>query len=389
MIARISIYIILVVVLADWYIDKQYVRNKQNGKFWKRLLLWLPTSLFCAFTIKMAVIPNFMPDNPSLLYGYLFILGIFILPKICFVGCSWLGMMCKRKFQLYRNWGHWIGLLGALLIIFIVIYGSGVGFRKLQVKHLHLYSKTLPAAFDGYRIVHISDLHVGTYHGSRLSLLQQAIDSVLAQKADIVLFTGDLQNVQPQELNPVQSLLSSLHAKDGVYSVFGNHDYSEYIEASDEVKKANEQELMERQRRMGWQLLMNEHRVIRRGTDSLVIAGTENDGRKPFPSRADLGKALRGVGKEAYVVLLQHDPSSWRNSILPHSHVQLTLSGHTHGGQINLWGLRPTLFSYPEDDGLYEDKGRQLFVTRGLGGTIPLRFGVDREIVVITLHQQK
>ena len=209
---------------------------------------------------------------------------------------------------------------------------------------------------------------------------------MLSQKPDVIVFTGDLQNIQPAELHPFLSLFKELKAKDGVFSVLGNHDYSMYINASESIKVANEREMVRLQRQVGWNLLMNEHSVIRRGNDSIVIAGEENDGRPPFPSRADIHKTLQGIRSDAYVILLQHDPSAWRRNILPHSHVQLTLSGHTHGGQVSLLGLRPTWFSYREDCGLYHEQDRALFVSSGLGGVVPFRFGVPPEIVVITLR---
>lgn len=389
MVARICIYLLLILLLTDWYFDRHYLRKVRNGRHWKRLLLWVPSIVFSFFTVKFALIRNFMPDDPSGLYLYLFVLGVFILPKIFIALCSFTGLMICRLRHSGRNWGNLIGIIGALYIIYITIYGSTIGFDKLEVKHVDIYSKDIPPAFEGYRMVHISDFHIGTYIGNRVKILERTVDSIIALHPDAVLFTGDLQNVQPQELYPVRELLARLKAKDGVFSVLGNHDYSEYIKAEPAIKIANEKEMISRQRQMGWTLLMNEHRAIHRGNDSIIIAGTENDGKAPSPSKADLGKALQGVNGKDYVILLQHDPSSWRRSILPESKVQLTLCGHTHGGQISVLGLRPTLLSYREDSGMYEENGRQLYVTNGLGGTIPLRFGVSREIVVLTLHHKK
>lgn len=389
MIDRIGIYLIWVMVLTDYYLDHHFLRHAQRNRRLKRWSLWLSTFFLSGFTLKEMAEPNFMPDDYTSLYLFLFLLGIFILPKTCFALCHFVGQWLKKRLAWRRNWGSGIGILGAVFIGYITLYGCFVGFRQLEVKHVDIYSKDLPPAFDGYRMVHISDLHVGTYRGSRMPLLEQIVDSVLAQKGDVILFTGDLQNVEPSEIVPTLPVLRRLQAPDGVFSVFGNHDYSLYIAPDSAIMSANERQLMALQRSMGWQLLMNEHRVIRRGTDSLVVVGTENDGAKPFPSRADMGKALQGVDEKAYKVLLQHDPSAWKAHILPHSAIPLTLSGHTHGGQINLWGLRPTLFSQPQDKGLYAENDAQLYVTAGLGGTIPLRFGTPREIVVLTLHRSR
>ena len=257
------------------------------------------------------------------------------------------------------------------------------------MKHVDVTFKDLPASFDGYRIVHWSDAHVGSYLKSRRPILERAVDSIRAQQADMVVFTGDLQNLQPSELYPFVGLFKSIKAKDGVYSVLGNHDYSGYIHADAAVKVANERETISRQRQCGWTVLLNENRSIYRGRDSIVIAGGENDGLPPHPMRGDIHQTLRGVGDDAFVVMLQHDPSAWRRHILLESKAQLTLSGHTHGGQISVLGIRPSKFMYPEDWGLYHEGDRFLYVTAGLGGLVPFRFGVPAEIVVITLHRQK
>ena len=171
--------------------------------------------------------------------------------------------------------------------------------------------------------------------------------------------------------------------------MLGNHDYSGYIAAPNAIKVGNERELISRQRQYGWQLLLNEHRTIHRGADSIVIAGTENDGLPPYPAKGNVHQALREVGDNAFVVMLQHDPSAWRRIILPQSHAQLTLSGHTHGGQLSLFGIRISQLLLKEDYGLYRDGSRALYVTSGFGGLIPFRFGVSSEIAVITLHRQK
>ena len=138
---------------------------------------------------------------------------------------------------------------------------------------------------------------------------------------------------------------------------------------------------------VGWQLLLNDNRIVRRGSDSIVIAGGENDGRPPFPAKADLKKTMRGINAKSFVVMLQHDPSAWRRHILPQTNAQLTLSGHTHGGQISLFGFRPTELVGKEDDGLYAEGKRKLFVSTGLGGFIPFRFYMNPEVVEITLKR--
>lgn len=389
MIARIIFLIIVVIVLPDIYLDVFYLRRRFQYGLWKRLLWLLPGILMLAYSVALATIRNFVPDDLKLLNLYLALLGLLVVPKAIFALFSFLGHLWCRLAHRRHNWGNWIGLFVGLFVICVFIYGYTIGFRSLSVKHVDLEFTDLPDSFDGYRIVQFSDAHVGTFTGKRKAILRRAIDSINAQKADVIVFTGDVQNVQPSELYPAQSILSSLRAQDGVYSVLGNHDYSTYVKADPAVKAFNERELISLERRLGWDLLLNEHRVVHRGKDSLVIAGEENGGAPPFLNKADLNKTLSSVNTGAFVIMLQHDPSAWRREIFPKSRVQLTLSGHTHGGQLSLFGFRPTMLTASEDKGLYEQSGRYLYVSAGLGGVVPFRFEMPGEITVITLHKKK
>ena len=389
MISRILIPLLLAILLPDLYIERRNWKSKRKAKWPLRILRWALSLGMVVFTFVIADAKNFIPDSVEMLNIYLICLGLLVVPKFVYVGCAIIGRVFARLRHSTTNWGKAVGYLLAAICLYVFAYGWTFGANKLDVNHVEIYSPDLPEAFDGYRIVQFTDAHVGSFVGSHAHLLGRAVDTIMAQQADAIVFTGDLQNVQPSELYPFRELLSRLSARDGVFSVLGNHDYSMYFNGPEAVKIANEREMVTRQRQFGWYLLLNEHRVIRREADSIVIAGTENDGRPPFPSRADLTKALKGVSKSAFVVMLQHDPSAWERNILPHSHAQLTLSGHTHGGQISLFGLRPTRFSYKQDKGLYTQGQRSLFVSSGLGGVVPFRFGVPPEVVVITLRRGK
>ncbi len=389
MIARIIIPILLAIVLPDIYIDMHYWRHYKGYTWWRRLLWWLPSVLMVAYSIAIASTRNFVPDEMMFINVYMMLVGLVVMPKMLFALCSGIGYLVCKYTHRRRNYGNFIWLPFAAGAIYIIMYGFIVGFGKLEVKHLDLYFDDLPEAFDGYRIVHFSDAHVGSFQYDKKSILQRDIDSINAQKADMVVFTGDIQNMQPDELLPVMPLLSKVKAKDGVYSVLGNHDYSIYIDATEDVKKANIKATVDREQQMGWTVLRNDNRVIRRDADSLVIAGEENGGRKPSPKLADLEKSLHGVGKGAFIVMLQHDPNVWQEKIVPDGRVQLTLSGHTHAGQVSVFGLRFTQLTAHNDYGLYNQDRQQLYVTSGLGGVVAMRFGATAEIAVITLHKTK
>jgi len=172
-------------------------------------------------------------------------------------------------------------------------------------------------------------------------------------------------------------------------SVLGNHDYAVYQDCDESQKQRNNKHTIQSERKMGWTLLLNENRIIRRDSDSIVVAGMENWGTvKRMPRRGNVKKSLTGISDSAFVVMLQHDPTCWREKILPECKAQLTLSGHTHGGQVSLLGLSPASLSYDEWGGVYEQDGRTLIVSTGLGALIPFRLGMPGEIVVITLRKK-
>jgi hypothetical protein len=296
-----------------------------------------------------------------------------------------VALLCWR----IRNiWLRRLLPLPLLLCWFAFLWGTYVGFFQLEVRNVEYVSPDLPEAFNGYRIVHVSDIHIGSLTGSRASILERVVDSINAQQADAVCFTGDLQNKCPQEIEPYLKLLSTIKAPDGVYSVLGNHDYTDYLDSQDPYEHyTNMGRSISIQEDMGWRLLANSRQVIRRDSSRLVIAGMENDGEGRFPQLGDIGQTLRGISRRDFVVMLEHDPTSWRRKILPHCHAQLTLSGHTHGGQLSVFGWSPARLAYREYSGMYYAGHRALHVSNGIGGVIPFRLGAPAEITVITLKR--
>ncbi|WP_338337040.1 metallophosphoesterase [Marseilla massiliensis] len=389
MIARIFVYLLLMIVLPCLYVDLRYLRRKRFGRVWVRMLWWLPGFCMTVFTVVLAMHPDFAPADTTALNFYLFLLGLLVVPNFVFALCSVVGLALKKWLHMRRNYGNHVGLAMVAVHWYVLIYGSTIGFNEIVVKHIDYASADLPAAFDGYRIVQFSDAHVGTYSSDRDYLLDAAVDSINAQHADMIVFTGDLQNMRPVEVERHARTLSALHAPDGVFSVLGNHDYADYLHADTATKAANCRRMVDLQRQMGWTLLRNEHRVVRRGDDSIIVAGMENDGiSKRSPERGNVGKTLSGTSPRDFVLMLQHDPSCWRRKILPQCNAQLTLSGHTHGMQFELFGWSPIAFKYSEWGGLYREGARAIFVSTGLGGFLPFRFGVPGEVVVITLHRK-
>lgn len=390
MIARIIIPLILVIVLPDLYIDVHYFRKQYHISRRLRLLWWIPCISMVIYTCALASIQDFAPTDLTWLNTYLFLLGMFVGPKAIFTLTSFLGWIVRKHItHTHRNWGHYIGIALGICAFATYVYGLTAGFSTIKVKHVNLYFRNLPQSFNGYRIVHVSDLHLGTFDGWRKSILKAEMDSIVKQHPNLICFTGDLQNMRPQEIEKMQNILHK--PMQGTVSVLGNHDYTEYIKEDPRVEFQQEKRLIAAERNLlGWKLLCNQHiKIASSHKEYIYICGTENDGRPPFPNHSDYDKAIRGIPKDAFIIMLQHDPSAWRRSILPKTTAQLTLSGHTHGGQMQFFGWRPTSIRQAEDHGLYEQNGRYLYVTAGLGGLVPFRLNMPNEITVITLHTKK
>ena len=393
MIARAPYLFLLLIILPDLYLDLHYWRHKYSVG--QRFIRWLPTIGMVAYTIYLMYEKNFIPDNPTILYIYLLLLGLIAIPKLVFMLCSVTGLtfskLLHKKSAKHpaNNYGNLIGLICVPVIWYVVLYGSFIGFNKVEVNRQTFASPDLPKAFDGYKVVLFSDAHVGSYTARNEHVLKKAIDNINAQHPDMIVYTGDIQNTQPQDIYRHMDVLSSLKAKDGIYTILGNHDYGDYICGNTARKVANMRETMSLEKQMGWTLLMNEHRYIDRGKSHIIIAGMENDGDGiRFPQKGDIKKTLKGVDDDDFVLMLEHDPSSWRRKIIPDGRAQLTLSGHTHKMQFALFDWCPMSLTGKEVNGWYTEDEQSLFVTAGLGGLIPFRFGAPGEIVVITLKTQ-
>lgn len=391
MIARISLLLILLICLPDVYL---YYRSNKKGSSKKCKKIFFTNCLFSLamviFTIILSMERDFMPKETTFVEIYLLLLLLFIVPKFLYSLFSLIGQPFCKKGHRKINLGSMAALILTPIIWLIVIHGFFFGVRDVVVKNYDYISEDIPDAFDGYRILQWSDAHVGSYTGNRKQILIDCLDSIKKQHVDMIVFTGDLYNIRAEEILPFMNDLKSLKAKDGVYSILGNHDYSKYLNTNEKEKAENAQKAVDYERQLGWTLLLNENRIIRKGNDSIVLAGEENHGDGiHFPMRGDIKKTLQGISDSSFVIMLQHDPTAWRKHILPNCKAQLTLSGHTHGGQISLFGWTPISLTYDEWGGWYHEGDRTLFVSTGVGGVVPFRFNLEGEICVITLHKKK
>ncbi len=276
-----------------------------------------------------------------------------------------------------------------------LLYGMYKGRYNYKVLKYTLHFPDLPDAFDGYKLSHISDIHSGSFDNKEK--IGYAVDLVNEQKSDVIFFTGDLVNNRASEMYEWKDTFSKLTAKDGVFSVLGNHDYGDYVQwDSAKDKKDNLDELKAIQKEIGFDLLLNENRYLEKDGERLALVGVENWGKGGFKKAGDLAKASKQIEANDFKILLSHDPSHWAEKVIDdQNHYHLTLSGHTHGMQFGIeipgwikWS--PVKWRYRHWAGIYKEKGQYINVNRGFGYlAYPGRVGIWPEITVIELKKGK
>lgn len=391
MILRILPLLLATCLLPDIYIYYWHLRKPSIPR-WAKVTFWGPTALLLFFAVWLTYTETLTPDNMDSIILYLSAYMLLALPKTVYMLVSLAGKLIGLLFRPYRKINTAVSFTAGFAFFCIIVCGLSFGPTLLKKQELTFCSDDLPKEFDGYKIVQISDLHL-TSMKSHPQFVRELVRVVNEQKADAICFTGDLVSTDIMELYPFLNDLSRLKAKDGVFSILGNHDYMTYAKYMTPLEKVEKfQEMLALQKKMGWNLLLNEHCIIHRGQDSIAILGVENDGKPPFPERGDLPKALNGIQTSPHLfkLLLSHDPSHWKRKVLPTTDIQLTLSGHTHGMQFMIGNWSPAQYLYPEWKGMYQEKARALYVSLGVGGAlIPFRFGAWPEINIITLRSKQ
>lgn len=384
---RITLLFILFLLIPDVYIYFVYIVRRTKSLL-LRNLYWLPTVLLIAGYLYFMTGDNAMSNHTQGIGRLAVAIILFVVPKTILMLCSLIGVLVHFIIRRCpRSPFTAIGLVLGTISFCNILYGTLVGVSRFEVKEVEYRSTDLPKGFDGYRIVQISDIHIGSWQGNP-EPIKRLVDLVNAQKPDLIVFTGDLVNQQSHELDGFQQILSQLHAPDGVYSILGNHDYGSYYHwPSPEAEAQNMVYLKEQQKAMGWKLLNNEHDILHHRGDSIALIGVENDGEPPFSQFADLPKAMQ-VTEGMFRVLLSHNPTHWRREVLPKSDISLMLAGHTHAMQGILFGHSLAELLYPEWRGMYYEGDRALYVNIGIGYVgLPFRFGAWPEITVLTLRK--
>ena len=293
----------------------------------------------------------------------------------------------KVVFILFDAFLPWFfALIPAFGVMGWFAFGFIEGWKRLELKHITFTSPDLPPYFDGYRLVQITDFHLGSFPPGN-DFVQKVVDAANNEEPDMILFTGDLVNNQASEVEPYLKTLGQLHAQDGIYSIWGNHDYCEYgNNHSIGALKRNRRMLYGYQESLGWHQLMNEHHVVSHGMASIAVIGVENPGQPPFTNRSNLKKAMKGLNPDMFKILLSHDPHHWRREVVGKK-IQLTLAGHTHAGQLKIGKWTPARMAFKEWGGAYRIGEQMLYVSSGIGGSFPFRLGAWPELTVVTLKR--
>lgn len=297
----------------------------------------------------------------------------------------------KFVFFILQFLSFWVASGTTAMVLSLFIFGLTRGWKMLQIRKLTCHSTDLPEAFDGYRIVQLTDLHLGTF-GNRQEYIQRIVEETNRLHPDLIVFTGDLINNDSQEMLPYMQTLSKLEARDGIYSILGNHDYGEYgNDHSYEYRKRTLSQLIRLQEQIGWKVLRDESIKLSRNNQHIYLVGVENISLPPFPRKGNLDKALQGIaekesGKNNFIILLSHDPNHWKTEVLRKTSIQLTLSGHTHGAQLRFGKITPARFAFRYWGGKFVENRQMLYVSLGLGGAFQFRLGAWPELAQITLH---
>lgn len=285
-----------------------------------------------------------------------------------------------------------IGLLAGFLPFFVIIYAIFKALYRFKMHHLHIKMDSLPANFNKLRIIHISDLHLGSFN-FRYHILDRAVTLINDHKPDFIFFTGDLVNNFAWELKGWAEVMGKMKAKQGKFAVLGNHDYGDYSSwETPDLKKSNFESIKYFYKKIGFILLQNEASIIRKEQDEIAIIGVENWGNPPFKKYGDLKKSLEQVKHIPSKILLSHDPTHWAEEVVKQTDIALTLSGHTHGMQagVNLKNKQwsPIKYKYKHWAGLHKEGRQYLNVNRGLGWLgFPGRLGMRPEITCIDINR--
>lgn len=385
---------IIVVALADWVI---FVRLKRAS----RSLAWVHVGVALCLYAVLAVavsVPSHRCTNAVLVAQMWMLYAFFALSacKLLTLGVYSLSWIGRQPRWLKTSLRIVAAVTGGAAVAECCV-GAWVTPYRTQVTRVAIESDRLPAAFDGYRVVQFSDLHLGTYNGDT-AFVSRYVDQINSLHPDLLCFTGDIENRLNSEVLPFKSILARLHARDGVWAVRGNHDVGVYYDWP--TKHITDYQggiaLARMEKSLGWTMLSNRFRYLSRGGSKIALIGLDGYGGLPIPPDGNLGKVYPAPSDSVFKIVLHHSPELWNDTFNRVTRVDLILCGHTHAMQMifNIMEHRfsPAAFQYPQWGGLYTDSSgqRSLYVNTGLGQVgMPARLGsAVPEITLITLKRK-
>lgn len=338
--------------------------------------------------IRMGTTPNAF--KPNLFYPIFGLIVLFFVPKInisIFYLLDSLSFVIIKK-HLFLNY---VGIGISTILFLFIAHGMTINKTNFQVRKQIITSSKIPTSFNNFKIIQISDLHIGSFHNNTIAVTK-IVNLINQEEPDLIVFTGDMVSNYAKEVYEFIPELSRLSSKYGKYAILGNHDYSDYVRwKTKELKEQNLQHLKEKHSKIGFKLLNNKNKNIVINNDTIQLVGVENWGLPPFPQHGNLAESIEGLDKNKFTILLSHDPSHWRAEVLKFPFIDLTLSGHTHamqfGIEIGKWQFSPIALKYKEWGGLYSHKNQKLYVNRGTGYIgFPGRAGIRPEITLFVLQ---
>ena len=389
---------VFLVELISYLGFRQLIYQATKKIQWYLSVLYFLISLF---TVGMLIYSFSNPESIRQSRDYTFFNFVIVVSFLNLAPKSFFALMTILSYFMRWITGirvQIITLVGSFLVgsgIFLVFsYGIFIGRYQVIINRQDLYFDNLPAQLDSFKIVQLSDIHLGSFKNDP-DVLKKTIKKIETIQPDLLLFTGDIVNNFGEEMKGFEPYLKQLSARYGKYAIQGNHDYGDYYEWPDSISKRKNLEQIEKGlTQAGFKLLLNQwDRIVVKDT-SIALIGVENWGHKPFPQYANLNVAMKGVPANSFKILMSHDPAHWEAIVLPQTDIPLTLSGHTHGGQFGLKiaGIEfsPMYFVQKYWGGLYKSDNQYLYVNRGLG-TIGFsgRIEMNPEITLLTLFRTK
>jgi len=389
----IPLIVLAIFIFSDLYVYFFYYKSLIKNII-GRILFFLPSIILLG---GIFILGNMSADGDLFFRKYqsYFLLAslFFVIPKLLFMLFSILDRLTRwvfrsRKFRFFT----YIGILVAFAGIYVLIKGTWFDRDRLEIKYISIFSDKIPDGFCKFRILQISDLHLGNLVNKEKTVSELVL-VINEEKPDMIVITGDLVNQYAKELDGLESLFAGMKAEKGIFSILGNHDYADYVQwESKEAKAENLEQLIKKQQDFGWIVLKNEATIIHKGSDSLAVIGVENWGEPPFSVYGNLDQAMQSVENISFKVLLTHNPTHWEKEVVGKKDIFLTFSGHTHAMQLLFkavgMNISPASLKYKYWKGLYtENEDQYLHVNLGIGYVgVPFRFGARPEISIIELN---